>query len=116
MHVIVDEARNDRSALKVDHPCVGSDLILHVIVAAHLDNPFAPNRQGFGDGKLTVDRQDSAVAKYLVGKCRLFGLTCGQNNRRHDREHPRSIRKQTPHIHILPYIVFISFCILYKQS
>ena len=113
MHVIVDEARDDRSTRKVDHPGIGSDLFFNVDVAAHRNDAFAVNRQGLGDGEIVVDRQDPAIAKHLFGMVRLFGLASRQDHRRRRHQDPGTMCDQTPDIRVIYHICFICICYLF---
>ena len=75
MHVIVDEARNHRSAFEVDHPGIGPDMLGHLIVGAHRQDPVTLDRQCLDGREVVVDGQNLAVPEYLLGPGGLFRLT-----------------------------------------
>ena len=67
MHVVIDQPRNDRAALQINHARFRTRQFFHFRAAAEGYDPAVADGQRFARGKLIVHGQDFAVQEDGVG-------------------------------------------------
>ena len=104
MHVIFDQARNDRSALQIDDLGVRADVLGDLGVAAHRDDSATVDSHGFGNGEFIVYRQDLAVVQHSPNVGPFLGRAPGKRRNRADSQRPKTDKNPAIGIHVYSHI------------